>query len=245
MDNNVIICADSQEYLQTIPNESIDLIFTSPPYNFGMEYDNTNDSLCWSSYYGALSVIFRECERVLKHGGRIAVNVQPLYSEYARTHHYVANLLEEKGLIWRNEILWEKNHYNCKYTSWGSWKSPSSPYMKYTWEFIEVFSKGDIKMQGDKNNADISGDDFKKWVYGKWSIAPERRMKNFEHPAMFPEELARRVLQLFSFKGANVLDPFCGIGTTCVVAKKLDRNYIGIDISEEYCKKAQQRIESI
>ena len=111
-------------------------------------------------------------------------------------------------MIWKGEILWEKNNYNCKYTAWGSWKSPSSPYLKYTWEFVEVFCKGSLKKEGSAENADIHGDDFKKWVYARWSIAPERRMKEFGHPAVFPEELARRVIQLFSFRGDVVLDPF-------------------------------------
>ena len=103
-------------------------------------------------------------------------------------------------LIWKGEILWEKNHYNCKFTAWGSWKSPSSPYLKYTWEFLEIFCKGDLKKSGDSKNADIDADSFKEWVSAKWSIAPERNMGKFKHPAMFPEELANRVLKLFSFK---------------------------------------------
>ena len=108
------------------------------------------------------------------------------------------------------EILWEKNNYNCKYTAWGSWKSPSSPYLKYTWEFVEVFCKGDLIKKGDPSRADIDADSFKEWVIAKWSIAPERRMREFDHPAMFPEELAKRVMLLFSFSGDVVLDPFAG-----------------------------------
>jgi DNA modification methylase len=145
-------------------------------------------------------------------------------------------------MLWKGEILWEKNNYNCKYTAWGSWKSPSSPYLKYTWEFLEVFCKGSRKKSGDKAKADITGDEFKKWVYAKWSIAPERKMKEFGHPAMFPEELARRVIKLFSFEGDVVLDPFNGVGTTTKVACELNRIPIGIDLSKRYCKKAQERI---
>ena len=93
--------------------------------------------------------------------------------------------------------------------------------------------------------ADISSEDFKKWVVGKWSIAPERNMKKYNHPAMFPEELVKRALQLFSFKGDIILDPFNGAGTTTYVAKQLGRKYIGIDISNEYCKTAQKRIDEL
>jgi len=147
-------------------------------------------------------------------------------------------------LIWKAEILWEKNNYNCKYTAWGSWKSPSNPYLKYTWEFIEIFSKGTLKKDGLGSDSDITADEFKKWVISKWSIAPERNMKEFNHPAMFPEELAYRVLKLFSFKGDVILDPFNGVGTTALVARKTGRRFLGIDISKEYCNSAQKRMKS-
>jgi DNA modification methylase len=150
-----------------------------------------------------------------------------------------------KKMIWKGEILWEKNNYNCKYTAWGSWKSPSNPYLKYTWEFLEIFCKGALKKDGIGDNADISGDEFKKWVYAKWSIAPERNMKKYDHPAMFPEELVDRTLKLFSFKGDVVLDPFNGVGTTTAVAKQLNRRYLGIDNSKEYCLKAEKRLKEI
>ena len=148
-------------------------------------------------------------------------------------------------MIWKGEILWEKNNYNCKYTAWGSWKSPSSPYLKYTWEFIEIYCKGNLKKPGSRDKIDITAEEFKDWVVAKWSIAPERRMKEYGHPAMFPEELARRVLKLFSYQDDIILDPFNGAGTTTVVAKKNNRRYIGIDISEEYCEVAQVRIDSL
>jgi len=147
-------------------------------------------------------------------------------------------------LIWKGEILWEKNNYNCKYTAWGSWKSPSNPYLKYTWEFIEIFAKGTLKKDGSPEDADITSDEFKKWVVAKWSIAPERNMKEYNHPAMFPEELALRIIKLFSFAGDIVLDPFNGVGTTTLMAKKLMRKFIGIDISQEYCEIAQKRLKA-
>ena len=145
---NKIICGDSQVILTELPDNCIDLIFTSPPYNFGLEYEDTEDAFAWDSYFKSLFSIFDECIRVLKYGGRIIVNVQPLFSDYIPTHHFISQHFMRKNLIWKGEILWEKNHYNCKYTAWGSWKSPSSPYLKYTWEFLEVFCKGDLKKIG-------------------------------------------------------------------------------------------------
>jgi len=241
---NKIIVGDSEEILKKFPDNSIDLIFTSPPYNFGLDYETYKDGVHWEEYFDKLFRIFKECIRVLKFGGRIVVNVQPLFSDYIPTHHIISNFFMENKMIWKGEIIWEKNNYNCKYTAWGSWKSPSNPYLKYTWEFLEIFSKGTLKHYGKKEDATITADEFKKWVYAKWEIPPERNMKKFGHPAMFPEELAERVIKLFSFKGDIVLDPFNGVGTTTVVAKRLGRKYVGIDISEDYCRIAEERLKN-
>lgn len=242
-----IICGDSEEVLRKLPTDSIDIIITSPPYNFGLEYkdDKKNDAVHWDDYFRKIDAVWKECARVLKPGGRFCLNVQPLFSDYIPTHHLMSKQLLNHGLIWKGEILWEKNNYNCKYTAWGSWKSPSMPYLKYTWEFVEVFSKDTHKKVGDSSKADITGDEFKKWVYAKWSIAPERNMKEYDHPAMFPKELATRLMKLFSYQGDIVLDPFNGAGTTTLCAAETGRKYIGIDISPRYCKISEKRIKEI
>ncbi len=240
---NKIICGDSLEVLKNLPDNCVDLVFTSPPYNFGLEYSDNDDYHHWEKYFEQLFKIFDETIRVLKYGGRIIVNVQPLFSDYIPSHHIISNYFMKRKLIWKGEILWEKNNYNCKYTAWGSWKSPSSPYLKYTWEFLEIFSKGDLKHQGDKENIDITEEEFKKFVIAKWSIAPERKMKEYGHPAMFPEKLVEQALKLFSYKNDFILDPFNGVGTTTAVAKRLNRRYLGIDISDKYCQIAIKRTE--
>jgi DNA modification methylase len=239
---NKIICGDSEEVLKKLPDNCVDLILTSPPYNFGLSYENHNDVVKWESYFAKLFSIFDECIRVLKYGGRIVVNVQPLFSDYIPIHHIISKFFMDKGLIWKGEIIWEKHNYNCKYTAWGSWKSPSNPYLKYSWEFLEIFCKGSLKHEGETDISDLTPDEFKEWVYARWDIAPERNMEKWGHPAMFPEELARRVIKLFSFVGDVVLDPFNGVGTTTKVAKELKRRFIGIDISPDYCKKAEIRL---
>jgi len=234
---------DCIELMKEIPDNHIDLIITSPPYNFGMEYDNHIDEINFDEYFEKLFAVWRECKRILKSGGRICVNVQPLHSAYIPTHHIISNQLLKLGLLFKCEILWDKHNYNAKYTAWGSWKSPSMPYCKTTWEFIEVFCKDTQKKVGDKENIDITGDEFKKWTTIKWDIMPETRMKEFEHPAMFPEEIPYRLIKLLSYKGDIVLDPFNGAGTTTLVARKLGRKYIGIDISEKYCNIGENRIK--
>lgn len=241
---NRILCGDALEALRSMPDRCVDIVITSPPYNFGHAYaqDECDDTREWNDYFRTLYLIWTECYRVLKPGGRMAVNVQPLFSDYIPTHHVISNQMMSLGFLWKAEILWEKNNYNAKYTAWGSWKSPSMPYLKYTWEFIEVFDKETHKKTGDRERIDITATEFKEWVIGKWSFPPEIRMKDYNHPAMFPEELPRRLMKLFSYQGDIVLDPFNGAGTTSLVAWKLGRRFIGIDISEEYCDRALRRI---
>jgi len=243
---NRIICGDAAEILAGIPSGSIDLVITSPPYNFGHAYahDPHDDTHEWNEYFATLNRVWTECFRVLKPGGRMAVNVQPLFSDYVPTHHIISRQLAGLGLLWKAEFLWEKNNYNAKYTAWGSWKSPSMPYIKYTWEFVEVFDKETHKKTGQREDIDITADEFKEWVIGRWTIPPEHHMKEFDHPAMFPEELPRRIMKLFSYKNDIVLDPFNGAGTTTLVAAKQGRRFIGIDVSEQYCDTAIGRLQA-
>jgi DNA modification methylase len=244
---NRIICGDAHRVLSTLPDESIDMIITSPPYNFGHAYaqDPHDDTHEWNEYFRKLLHVWKECVRVLKPGGRMAVNVQPLFSDYIPTHHIISRQLAGLGLLWKAEFLWEKNNYNAKFTAWGSWKSPSMPYIKYTWEYIEVFDKGTHKKTGKREDIDITGDEFKEWVLGKWSFPPETRMKDHHHPAMFPEELPRRLMKLFTYRNDIILDPFNGAGTTTLVAKKHHRRFIGIDLSDQYCTTAVKRLNQI
>jgi len=217
----------------------VDAILTSPPYNFGIDYGDYKDDKDFSEYFNWLDICFDKFIKILKSSGRFIINIQPMFSSYQPTHHIISSMLLKKGLLWKGEILWEKNNYNCAYTAWGSWKSPSSPYFKYTWEFIEIFCKDDYKKDGNKEDIDITANEFKQWVYAKWSIAPEHT--DF-HPAPFPEELPRRLLKLLTYKHDLILDPFMGSGTTGVVCKELDRNFIGIELDKKYFDVAEERI---
>ncbi len=244
---NRIICGDALTVLSGLPSESVDLVITSPPYNFGHTYaqDPHDDTREWNEYFGTLNAIWKECVRVLVPGGRMAVNVQPLFSDYVPTHHIISNQLSGLGLLWKAEFLWEKNNNNAKYTAWGSWKSPSMPYIKYTWEFVEIFDKGTHKKTGRREDIDITAEEFKEGVIGRWKITPEHRMKEFDHPAVFPEELPRRIMKLFSYRNDIVLDPFNGVGTTTLAAAKSGRRFIGIDISKQYCDMAIRRLQAV
>lgn len=230
--------------MRLIEDGSVDCIITSPPYMFNKSYSDYDDKFDPASYESFLQNVFTECCRVLKDGGRMFVNIQPLFTENYPTHHIISNILTRLGMTWGGEILWEKNNYNCAPTAWGSWSSPSQPYLKYTWEFVEYFYKNNPKHNGDKECIDIVGDEFKKWTTARWSIAPEHRMKEYGHPAMYPEELVERILKLFTYKNDLVVDPFSGAGTTCSVCERMDRRYIGFDISESYCETARTRTKN-
>lgn len=241
MNINQIICGNSLDVLKGMSSDIFDAIITSPPYNFGMDYDTHNDATAQNDYLNTLSPILRECCRTLKEGGKFIINIQPNYKDRFPTHHKVTDILVQHGMCWRGEIVWNKNHIS-KRTAWGSWKSPSSPYLTYPFEFIEVFSKGTMPHRGNNSDIDITDKEFIEYTNGLWTFAPEKNMKKYGHPAMFPEELVRRCLKLYTYKGDFVLDPFNGVGTTTSVCSSMERKYVGIDISEDYCRTAKNRI---
>lgn len=238
---NKIYCDDCISFMKNIDDNTIDCIITSIPYNFDKPYDEYNDKVDYTEYTNWLDSVFFECSRILKDSGRIFVNCMPVYSDNFPTHHIVASLLMKNGLSFGNEIIWEKNNYNCVYTAWGSYMSPSCAYLKSTFEYVEYFYKNNKKHIGNKEDIDITADEFKKWTTAKWTIAPETKMKEYDHPAMFPEELVERILKLFTYKNDVVYDPFCGAGTTCAMCEKFGRQYIGTDISQKYCETARIR----
>ena len=106
-----IVLGDSEVWLKQLPDNCVDLIFTSPPYNFGLDYGEHIDGVDWNKYFDKLFKIFNECIRITKYGGRIVINVQPLYSDFIPIHHIISNFFMKNKMIWRNEILWEKNNY--------------------------------------------------------------------------------------------------------------------------------------
>ena len=242
METNTIITGKAEDVLPTFEDNIIDMIITSPPYNFGRSYDEYGDNINHDEYFHTLNEIWEECYRILKPDGRIAINIMPIFTENIPTHHIISQQLRDIGFGWKSEILWEKNNYSCPYTCWGSWCSPSAPYLKYSWEFIEVFVKSEYRKSGKKEDITITPNEFKEFVYAKWSVSPEHMMKKFNHPAMFPEAIPQRLIRLFTYKNDIILDPFNGVGTTTKMAHHESRRYIGIDVSKRYCDVAKMRI---
>ena len=241
---NKIVLGDCMDLLKELPDKSIDDCFTSPPYNFKMDYSKYKDDVNWNEYFLTLKNVFTEIYRVLKQSGRIGINVMPMISDGVPTNVRIMTLMEDIGFKWKQTIIWNKQ-FNGGGTKWGSWMSPSAPYPKQSWEYVEVFYKGDWKKVGKKEDIDITRDEFLKYTDNMWTVIPETKMKKFGHPAMFPEELVYRFLKLFTYKNSLILDPFMGAGTTAVVCKKTGRNYIGFEIDEQYIKIANKRLSEI
>lgn len=250
---------DSQN-MSFIPDKSVHLVITSPPYNVGIKYDGQDDRKQLDNYFKMLENVFRECYRVLVSGGRICLNCpsvirQTTISKMAFVSIEFHNILKNKiGFIPREFIGWVKTpvmqqeDYDKIYrhqgwgksTSWGSWKSPSNPSLRDIMEYIIVMDKENPKLEGDKEKIDITKEEFMKYTNNCWFILPTTKNKS-GHPASFPEELPYRLIKLYSYSQNVILDPFLGSGTTCKVAKRLKRKSIGVDISLKYCKIAMQK----
>jgi DNA modification methylase len=207
-----------------------------------MDYNEYNDDVKWDKYFEVLAKVFTEVYRVLKSSGRLGINIMPMITEGIPTNVRIISLMEDIGFKWRQTVIWNKQ-FSGGGTEWGSWKSPSAPYPKQSWEYIEVFYKGDWKKEGKNEDIDITREEFLKYIDSMWTVVPETKMKRYGHPAMFPEELVYRFLKLFTYKGSIILDPFIGVGTTAVISKSLDRNFVGIEISAEYIEIAKERLK--
>ena len=248
---NKIINNDCLKVLEKIEDNSIDLIITSPPYNVGVNYDRYDDLQDVIEYIKFITEVAKELYRVIKVDGRACINV-PCdgkmkingHSEKCDISYIVKKVFYESGFKFRDKIYWDKENIKSR-TAWGSFESASDPNILLKFEEIIVFfkeSKKKIKLNNNIN--EIIDRDFVKYSNGHWVIPGEKRNSN-GCPAPFPQEIPRRLIELYSYRGDIVLDPFSGNGTTCVVAKKLGRNYIGIELSEKYFQYSIKRIEKL
>lgn len=230
----------SAENMKELPDNSVHLMITSPPYNVSKEYD---EDLSLIEYLQLLENSFKETYRVLVNGGRACINVANLGRKpYIPLSDYISKMMIDIGFNMRGEIIWNKAASASPSTAWGSWQSAANPILRDIHEYILVFSKGDYKREkGEKENT-ISKEQFMEWTKSIWTMNAESA-RRIGHPAPFPEELPYRLIQLYSFKGDIILDPFMGSGTTAVSALKTDRKFVGYDISKEYIDLAEKRIE--
>lgn len=254
-----------EEVMPKIDASSVDLIVTSPPYNVDLgnnkhkkdSYIEYGDNMPYTEYLEWMTNLFTECNRILKHGGRLCVNIGDGANGQIPTHvdftYRLINLDKFSQKLSSNfepfklmtTIVWDKKQIGAS-TAWGSFQSPSQPSFPTPFEFIIVVGKGTLKHEGDPTKATISKQRFIENSRALWSFPPETRMMElYEHPAVFPEELPRRLIDHLSYAEDLVLDPFSGSGTTCSVAKKMNRHYIGIEMSKKYYEKSLQRLGMI
>lgn len=230
----------SSESMKEIPDNSLHLMITSPPYNVTKEYD---EDLSLKEYLQLLRNVFSETYRVLVYGGRACINVANLGRKpYIPLSDYISQIMIEIGYLMRGEIIWHKGAGAGISMAWGSWQSAANPVLRDTHEYIMVFSKGSFsrKKPEDKEST-ITRDQFMEWTKSVWTINPESA-KKVGHPAPFPVELPYRLIQLYTYNGDIVLDPFMGSGTTAIAALKSERKYIGYDINPEYVKLTEDRV---
>lgn len=239
---NVILHADVMAGLRVVPAESIQCAITSPPYNLEKPYGKHSDDLSDESYLRWMNDIWRATFRVLAPGGRLCINIGENKRQNISRPHFAAfiNQICELGGLYRGTIIWNK-HSAAKHCAWGSWKSCSNPHFVPRHEYIIVFSKNSWKLDGAKNDCDISAKEFMDCTRSVWSFGTERKSK-IGHPAPFPLALPERLIKFLTYRGNTVLDMFAGSGTVGVAAKKLGRNFILIDNCKEYCDIAKKRI---
>lgn len=237
-----VIFNHSSEAMGELPDCSVHLMVTSPPYNVGKEYD---EDLSLEEYLRFLRNVWMEVYRVLVPGGRACVNVANLGRKpYIPLNGLIAKEMTDLGFLMRGEIIWDKASSASTSTAWGSWQSATNPTLRDTHEYILVFSKGSFRRDKiDGRVSTISKDEFLEFTKSVWAI-PSESARKVGHPAPFPVDLPYRLIQLYTFSNEIVLDPFMGSGQTAIAARKADRHFIGYEISGEYLELANSRIQN-
>src|SRR3990172_102658 len=232
----------SAENMKELPNNSIHLMITSPPYNVSKEYD---EDLSLKDYLQLLENSFKETYRVLENGGRACINVANLGRKpYIPLSDYISKKMLDIGFNMRGEIIWNKAASASPSTASGSWMSATNPILRDIHEYILIFSKGEYKREKHLKENTITKEQFMEFTKSIWTMKAESARK-IGHPAPFPEELPYRLIQLYSFKDDIILDPFMGSATTAVAALKSERKFVGYEIDKEYIKLSEQRLHSL
>lgn len=238
---NRIICGDARS-MTAVPDCSIGLALTSPPYNAGVDYDVHHDRQPERAHLDMLQQVFAECYRALVYGGRIAVVCANTgRSPYTPLAHRIADRLAAVGFALRGEIIWDKGAAGLT-SAWGSWRAASAPTLRDCHEYIIVASKGlGAYPNAHGRKPTISAADYCAATQSVWRIPPASA-KRVGHPAPFPVELPRRLIELYTYKGDAVLDPFIGSGTTALAAIQTGRAFVGYELSAAYAELARGRI---
>lgn len=234
----LVLRGDSALLAEALPAGSVNLVVTSPPYALGVDYGDTGytDDQPYREYLRWVTTWASALLRVSALGGRVCINIpldsnkggkRAIYADYLR-------IFQAVGWTYQTSIVWNEQNISRR-TAWGSWLSPSAPFVTAPVEMIAVFYSGTWRRPPlDGRRGDITRDEFLAWTLGMWTFAGANP-RRVGHPAPFPEELPRRLIKLYSYPGDVVLDPFLGSGTSLVATTKLGRQGIGIEINPEYC----------
>ena len=250
-----LVCGDSRA-MTALPDGSVALVVTSPPYFAGKQYEQelTADHVpsSYVEFLDMLREVFTECVRVLEPGGRIAVNVANLGRKPYRSlsADVIRILQDDLGLLLRGEVIWRKAVGASGSCAWGSYRSPANPVLRDLTERVIIASKGRFDRarsavtrakENLPHGATIVADDFLSLTLDVWQIAPESA-KRVGHPAPFPVELPEQLIRLYTYENDLVLDPFLGSGSAMVAASRLGRRYIGYDLDPAYVDIARDRV---
>lgn len=237
---------------------SVALVVTSPPYFAGKAYEaelgTDHIPATYVEYLTMLEDVFAECVTKLEAGGRIAVNVANLGRKpYRSLSADVIGILQDRlGLLLRGEVVWRKARGAGGNCAWGSFKQPANPVLRDLTERVVIASKGrfdravkgPVRAQlGLPSEATTTADEFMDATLDVWELAPESATR-VGHPAPFPVELPQRLIDLYTYRGDVVLDPFMGSGTTAVAAVRTGRHYLGYDTDDGYARAARERVAS-
>ena len=249
------VCGDARA-MTTVADGSVALVVTSPPYFAGKQYEEELAAEgvpgSYLEYLDMLSEVFADCVRTLEPGGRIAVNVANLGRKpYRSLASDVVGILEhDLGLLLRGELVWQKAEGASGSCAWGSFRSAANPVLRDVTERVVVASKGrfdravrvkERRARGLPWESTMTTDDFMALTLDVWAVPPESA-RRVGHPAPFPVELPERLIQLYTFAGDLVLDPFMGSGSALVAAARLARRYVGYDTDPAYVDLARRRV---
>jgi site-specific DNA-methyltransferase (adenine-specific) len=239
---NKIFCKSS-ERMEELPDNSVHLMVTSPPYNVGKDYD---ENLSLSEYRDFLARVWKETHRVLVPGGRVCINIANLGRKpYIPLHAFIIEDMLKLGFLMRGEIIWNKASTASPSTAWGSWLSAKNPVLRDIHEYILVFSKDSFTRANHKNEkATMNKEEFLEFTKSIWTFGAESARK-IGHPAPFPIELPLRCIKLYTFENDVILDPFIGSGTTAIAALKENRKFVGYDTEKKYVDMANERIVKV
>ncbi len=248
-------------FMDVVPDNSVALVVTSPPYFVGKEYeqavagDRDRSQAIPTSYLDYLQMlrdVFSECLRTLEPGGRMAINVANLGRKPYRSlsADIITILQDDLGMLLRGEIIWHKADGATGSLAWGSYRSATNPVIRDITERVIIASKGRFdraqkpakrETEGMPYKSSVSADEFMEATLDVWRIDPESA-RRVGHPAPFPVELPRRLIDLYTFEGDVVLDPFLGSGSTVVAAERTARTGIGFDLDPDYVELARERV---